>query len=64
MKKGDRMVMTPFGYDRLVRQARRSSARVTIGTYVKPDGPLAHWILRDGHKRAESYHRDFWERAR
>lgn len=62
-EKGQRVVMTVLGYERLVKPwTRRVSARSTIGVCVRRE-PHTLVVLRDGHKRPEMYHPDFWEIA-
>ena len=61
IKPGDRVVMSPLGYLRLVRNFRRGKARSTIGVCVRVER-MSIGVLRDGLKRPSSYAIDFWEK--
>ena len=61
--RGDRVVMTPLGYERLVRFSRIAKARVTVGICRGRDR-LGISVKRDEHKQTQRYHIDFWERMR
>lgn len=70
MTVGDRVVMTPEGYESLVKPwNRRASCRITIGTvldveYGQATGALlAVKVLRDGLKTPDHYAAKFWEKA-
>ena len=62
-ERGQRVVMTVLGYERLVKPwARRASERITLGTVVRCDESCVV-VLRDGLKCPRHYHQDFWEAA-
>lgn len=70
MQLGDRVVMSPLGYERLVFNFdARPKMRVTLGTAVRFGdrtslGPRTVWVRRDGHKTAKPYAIEFWKNWR
>ena len=68
-KVGDRLVMSVLGYERLVHHFRWGlTARATSGKFL---GYLEKYrrfalilVLRDGHRKPNQYHSDFWEKAK
>jgi len=63
IQKGDRVVMTALGYERLVKNSYIPKARVTSGICRGRSG-LGISVRRDEHKCTEHYHIDFWEKRR
>ena len=67
-QKGDRMTMTPLGYERLVQHSRHPMRRCTTGRfrgYTQKYRTFSHIrILVDGHKCVTTFHSDFWTKLR